>query len=74
METGGAEMEQAWPWDDNGATVFHVVVDGQVVGALKLADVGTICRRAICAATATIGASWWVSSAAARRLSRRPGR
>lgn len=37
-ETGLAEMGQVRPWHDDGATVLHVVVDGDVIGALKLAD------------------------------------
>ncbi|OBB77775.1 copper-translocating P-type ATPase [Mycobacterium sp. 852014-52144_SCH5372336] len=37
-ETGLAETAQTRAWHDDGATVLHVVVDGAVIGALKLAD------------------------------------
>jgi P-type Cu2+ transporter len=37
-EAGQAAMPEAAPWGDEGAIVLHVLVDGAVVGALKLAD------------------------------------
>jgi Cu2+-exporting ATPase len=37
-ETGRSELSEAQPWHDEGAIVLHVLVDGSVVGALKLAD------------------------------------
>jgi P-type Cu2+ transporter len=37
-EAGQAEMPDVVPWHDEGAIVLHVLVDGAVVGALKLAD------------------------------------
>ncbi len=37
-ETGQSELPDAQPWHDEGAIVLHAVVDGTVVGALKLAD------------------------------------
>jgi P-type Cu2+ transporter len=37
-ETGQGEMPDVLPWRDEGATVLHVLVDGVVVGALRLAD------------------------------------
>jgi Cu2+-exporting ATPase len=35
---GGAEVGVAGEWSRDGATVLHIVRDGMVVGALKLAD------------------------------------
>ncbi len=37
-EEGLAEMPESASWRDEGAIVLHVVVDGGVIGALKLAD------------------------------------
>ena len=37
-EAGQAELPAVLPWRDEGAIVLHVLVDGAVVGALKLAD------------------------------------
>jgi P-type Cu2+ transporter len=37
-EAGVAELTEAQPWRDEGAIVLHVLVDGFVAGALKLAD------------------------------------
>ncbi|MBC6496685.1 copper-translocating P-type ATPase [Microbacterium sp. 4-7] len=37
-EVGGHEIAAADAWRDEGAIILHVVVDGQVVGGLKLAD------------------------------------
>ena len=37
-ETGRSELSEAQPWHDEGAIVLHVLIDGSVVGALKLAD------------------------------------
>ena len=37
-EAGQAELPEVLPWRDEGAIVLHVLVDGAVVGALKLAD------------------------------------
>ena len=37
-EAGRAELPDVRPWRDEGAIVLHVLVDGAVVGALKLAD------------------------------------
>ncbi|MGZ5379618.1 MAG: heavy metal translocating P-type ATPase, partial [Mycobacterium sp.] len=37
-EVGQAELPAVLPWRDEGAIVLHVLVDGMVVGALKLAD------------------------------------
>ena len=37
-ETGATELSEAATWHAEGATVLHVLVDGAVVGALKLAD------------------------------------
>lgn len=37
-ETGLAALPVAADWSSDGATVLHVVCDGQVAGALKLAD------------------------------------
>ncbi len=37
-EVGQAELPAVLPWRDEGAIVLHVVVDGVVAGALKLAD------------------------------------
>ena len=37
-ESGMSEMPDAAAWHDDGAIVLHVVVGGQVAGALKLAD------------------------------------
>ncbi|WP_157897625.1 heavy metal translocating P-type ATPase [Mycolicibacterium rutilum] len=37
-EAGLAELPETGTWRDEGATVLHVVVDGTVAGALKLAD------------------------------------
>ncbi len=37
-EAGRAELPEAQPWHGEGAIVLHVLVDGSVVGALKLAD------------------------------------
>jgi Cu2+-exporting ATPase len=37
-EAGQAEMFDVRRWQDQGAIVLHVLVDGAVVGALKLAD------------------------------------
>ena len=37
-EAGQAELPEAQPWHGEGAIVLHVLVDGSVVGALKLAD------------------------------------
>jgi Cu2+-exporting ATPase len=37
-EAGQAELPAVLPWRDEGAIVLHVLVDGEVVGALKLAD------------------------------------
>ena len=37
-EAGHAELPDARRWHDEGAIVLHVLVDGSVVGALKLAD------------------------------------
>lgn len=33
-----AEMSEAQPWRDEGAIILHVVADGTVIGALRLAD------------------------------------
>ena len=37
-EVGQAELPAVLPWRDEGAIVLHVLVDGVVVGALRLAD------------------------------------
>ena len=37
-EAGQQEMPDVLPWRDEGAIVLHVLVDGEVAGALKLAD------------------------------------
>jgi Cu2+-exporting ATPase len=37
-QEGANELDVAGQWHDDGATVLHVVVDGSVVGALKLSD------------------------------------
>jgi Cu2+-exporting ATPase len=37
-ETRQSELPDVQPWHDEGAIVLHVLVDGAVVGALKLAD------------------------------------
>ena len=37
-EAGSDELPAVAPWRDEGAIVLHVLVDGDVVGALKLAD------------------------------------
>ncbi|ORB62949.1 heavy metal translocating P-type ATPase [Mycolicibacterium tusciae] len=37
-EAGSDELSAVVPWRDEGAIVLHVLVDGDVVGALKLAD------------------------------------
>jgi P-type Cu2+ transporter len=37
-DAGDAELADAGPWHDEGAIVLHVVIDGTVAGALKLAD------------------------------------
>jgi Cu2+-exporting ATPase len=37
-EAGQSEMPAAQKWHDDGAIVLHVLVDGSVAGALKLAD------------------------------------
>jgi Cu2+-exporting ATPase len=37
-EAGQPELPDAGAWHDEGAIVLHVLVDGSVVGALKLAD------------------------------------
>ena len=37
-EAGRDELPEARPWHDEGAIVLHVLVDGAVVGAMKLAD------------------------------------
>jgi P-type Cu2+ transporter len=37
-ETRQSELPDVAPWHDEGAIVLHVLVDGAVVGALKLAD------------------------------------
>ena len=37
-EAGRAELPEAQQWHGEGAIVLHVLVDGSVVGALKLAD------------------------------------
>ncbi|MGV0792034.1 heavy metal translocating P-type ATPase [Mycolicibacterium sp. XJ1819] len=37
-EAGRAELAAVGPWHDEGAIVLHVLVDGEVAGALKLAD------------------------------------
>jgi Cu2+-exporting ATPase len=37
-EAGRSELPAAIPWREEGATVLHVLVDGAVVGALRLAD------------------------------------
>lgn len=37
-ETGRDELSAVVPWRDDGAIVLHVLVDDDVVGALKLAD------------------------------------
>jgi len=37
-EHGAAEMEAARTWKDRGQIVLHVLADGEVVGALALAD------------------------------------
>ena len=37
-DAGQAAMAEAAPWGGEGAIVLHVLVDGAVVGALKLAD------------------------------------
>ncbi len=37
-EAGQVELPEAQPWHGEGAIVLHVLVDGSVVGALKLAD------------------------------------
>lgn len=38
QETGDAELPEAATWHGEGAIVLHVLVDGAVTGALKLAD------------------------------------
>ncbi|OMH32503.1 copper-translocating P-type ATPase [Tersicoccus sp. Bi-70] len=37
-QRGLDELPEAGPWHDEGAIVLHVVVDGRVAGALRLAD------------------------------------
>lgn len=37
-QAGGSELPVADRWGTDGATVLHVLVDGRVAGALKLAD------------------------------------
>ena len=37
-EAGQAELSDVLPWRDDGAIVLHVLVDGEVAGALKLSD------------------------------------
>ncbi|OYO05475.1 heavy metal translocating P-type ATPase [Enemella evansiae] len=37
-EEGASPLAAAEPWHDEGAIVLHVVVDGRVAGALRLAD------------------------------------
>lgn len=37
-EIGLSALEETAKWRDQGATVLHVVVDGEVAGALRLAD------------------------------------
>lgn len=37
-EAALADLPETGPWRDEGAIVLHVVVDGEVVGAVKLAD------------------------------------
>ncbi|BBY45069.1 ATPase [Mycolicibacterium celeriflavum] len=49
-EAGLAELPDTAQWRDEGAIVLHVVVDGEVVGAVKLADeVRTESRQAVAA-------------------------
>ncbi|WP_052466334.1 heavy metal translocating P-type ATPase [Mobilicoccus massiliensis] len=38
QENGAKAMDAAQGWDDEGAIVLHVLVDGSVAGALRLAD------------------------------------
>ncbi|PFG30147.1 heavy metal translocating P-type ATPase [Paramicrobacterium agarici] len=45
---GGESLADTEPWEDDGATVLHVVRDGEVIGAIGLADeVRDESRRAI---------------------------
>ncbi|GAA1709279.1 heavy metal translocating P-type ATPase [Isoptericola hypogeus] len=37
-EHGAVSLAQAGEWSEQGSTVLHVLIDGQVVGALALAD------------------------------------
>ena len=37
-QENGYELDVAYDWREEGAIILHVLVDGQVVGALKLAD------------------------------------
>ncbi|GEK80949.1 copper-translocating P-type ATPase [Agrococcus baldri] len=37
-EEGAAELAEVEPWRAEGAIILHVVVDGEVAGALRLAD------------------------------------
>lgn len=37
-EENGHELDVADAWRADGAIILHVLLDGQVVGALKLAD------------------------------------
>ncbi|MDR7232956.1 heavy metal translocating P-type ATPase [Agrococcus sp. BE272] len=38
QEEGADELPEVEPWRDAGAIILHVVVDGRVAGALRLAD------------------------------------
>lgn len=38
QEAGAAELPEAGRWHADGATVLHVLADGEVIGALALAD------------------------------------
>ena len=37
-QTGGQELPIADPWREEGAIILHVLIDGKVAGALRLAD------------------------------------
>jgi len=37
-QENGYELDIAYDWREEGAIILHVLVDGQVIGALKLAD------------------------------------
>ena len=37
-QRGAAELDVADQWRADGAIILHVLADGQVIGALKLAD------------------------------------